>query len=143
MSADPVARSPWDRFFFEPQSTAPMALVRIGWGALMALWALVLTANLLLAPVFERLDFEALLQRIHPAVKRINLLAGQTPDVGKILGWEYRGYNHPKSGVNIYKVVIGERSIVYATDTEGYVGADRRLLMFARGADVPDLAASR
>lgn len=47
-----------------------------------------------------------------------------------------RGYNHPKSGVNIYKVVAGERSIVYATDTEGYVGADRRLLMFARGADV-------
>ncbi len=47
-----------------------------------------------------------------------------------------RGYNHPKSGVNIYKVNVGERSIVYATDTEGYVGADRRLLMFARGADV-------
>ena len=47
-----------------------------------------------------------------------------------------RGYNHPKSGVNIYKIVIGDRSIVYATDTEGYVGADRRLLMFARGADV-------
>jgi len=47
-----------------------------------------------------------------------------------------RGYNHPKSGVNIYKVVVGDRSIVYATDTEGYVGADRRLLMFARGADV-------
>lgn len=47
-----------------------------------------------------------------------------------------RGYNHPKSGVNIYKVVAGDRSIVYATDTEGYVGADRRLLMFARGADV-------
>jgi ribonuclease BN (tRNA processing enzyme) len=47
-----------------------------------------------------------------------------------------RGYNHPKSGVNIYKVVAGDRSIVYATDTEGYVGADRRLLMFARGADI-------
>lgn len=47
-----------------------------------------------------------------------------------------RGYNHPKSGVNIYKVVAGDRSVVYATDTEGYVGADRRLLMFARGADV-------
>lgn len=47
-----------------------------------------------------------------------------------------RGYNHPKSGVNIYKLVAGDRSIVYATDTEGYVGADRRLLMFAKGADV-------
>ncbi len=47
-----------------------------------------------------------------------------------------RGYNHPKSGVSIYKVVAGDKSIVYATDTEGYVGADRRLLMFARGADL-------
>lgn len=47
-----------------------------------------------------------------------------------------RGYNHPKSGVNIYKVTAGDRTVVYATDTEGYVGADRRLLMFARGADV-------
>ena len=28
--------SPWDRFFFEPQSTAPMTLVRVGWGAATA-----------------------------------------------------------------------------------------------------------
>ncbi len=34
------ARSLWDRFFFEPQSTSPMTLVRIGWGALTALWAI-------------------------------------------------------------------------------------------------------
>lgn len=31
---------PWDRFFFEPRTTAPMTLVRIGWGALMTLWSL-------------------------------------------------------------------------------------------------------
>ncbi len=36
----PVPRSRWDAFFFAPQSTAPMALVRIGWGALAALWGL-------------------------------------------------------------------------------------------------------
>lgn len=30
----------WDQFFFEPQSTAPMTLVRIGWGAVMVLWSL-------------------------------------------------------------------------------------------------------
>ena len=28
--------SPWDRFFFEPQSTAPMTLVRVAWGAVTA-----------------------------------------------------------------------------------------------------------
>jgi hypothetical protein len=32
--------SPWDRFFFEPQSTAPMTLVRVAWGAVTAVWAL-------------------------------------------------------------------------------------------------------
>lgn len=35
-----IVRSPWDRFFFEPQSTAPMTLVRVGWGAVMVLWSL-------------------------------------------------------------------------------------------------------
>jgi hypothetical protein len=34
--------APWDRFFFEPQSTAPMTLVRVGWGAVTAVWALTL-----------------------------------------------------------------------------------------------------
>lgn len=41
-TASPAARSTslWDRFFFEPQSTAPMTLVRIAWGAVMVLWSL-------------------------------------------------------------------------------------------------------
>lgn len=39
-AARPASASGWDQFFFEPQSTAPMTLVRIGWGALMTLWAL-------------------------------------------------------------------------------------------------------
>lgn len=47
-----------------------------------------------------------------------------------------RGYNHPKSGVNLYKIVAGDKSVVYATDTEGYVHGDRRLVMFAQDADV-------
>ncbi len=47
-----------------------------------------------------------------------------------------RGYNHPKSGVLLYKVVYQGHSIVYATDTEGYVHGDQRLTKFAQGADV-------
>ncbi len=46
-----------------------------------------------------------------------------------------RGYNHPKSGVNIYKISAGGKTLVYATDTEGFVKGDRRLIEFARGAD--------
>jgi phosphoribosyl 1,2-cyclic phosphodiesterase len=47
-----------------------------------------------------------------------------------------RGYSHPKSGVNIYKVQSNGKTLVYATDTEGFVNGDRRLIEFARGADL-------
>lgn len=42
---------------------------------------------------------------------------------------------HPQ-GVFIYRIEYGGKAIVYATDTEGYVGGDQRLIQFARGADL-------
>ncbi len=47
-----------------------------------------------------------------------------------------RGYNHPKSGVMMYRIEHAGRAVVIATDTEGYVFGDRRLIQFSRGADV-------
>ncbi|MFU8804625.1 MAG: MBL fold metallo-hydrolase [Bradymonadaceae bacterium] len=47
-----------------------------------------------------------------------------------------RGYNHPKSGVNLYKVICDGRSFVYATDTEGFVHGDRRLIRFAENTEL-------
>ena len=47
-----------------------------------------------------------------------------------------RGYGHPKSGVNIYRVDCGDKSVVYATDTEGYVQGDRRLIDFSQDANL-------
>ncbi|MEO1271729.1 MAG: MBL fold metallo-hydrolase [Myxococcota bacterium] len=47
-----------------------------------------------------------------------------------------RGYNHPKNGVTIYRVECGGRSVVFATDVEGYVHGDQRLIQFAKDADV-------
>lgn len=47
-----------------------------------------------------------------------------------------KSYGHPQEGVYIYKVSYRGHSIVYATDTEGYIGGDRRLIQFSRGADV-------
>lgn len=41
-ATDTSPRTAWDRFFFAPQTTAAMTLVRVGWGALAALWALTL-----------------------------------------------------------------------------------------------------
>lgn len=46
-----------------------------------------------------------------------------------------RSYAHP-GGVMIYRIEWQDRSVVYATDTEGYANTDRRLVEFARGADL-------
>lgn len=40
------SRSKWDTFLFEPESPSPMALLRIGWGALVALWAITLIPDI-------------------------------------------------------------------------------------------------
>jgi phosphoribosyl 1,2-cyclic phosphodiesterase len=47
----------------------------------------------------------------------------------------YSSHAHP-GGVYIYRITWRGKSVVYATDTEGYVGMDRRLVAFARDADV-------
>lgn len=47
----------------------------------------------------------------------------------------HKSYAHP-GGVFVYRVSWRGKSVVYATDIEGYVGTDRRLVAFARDADV-------
>ena len=46
-----------------------------------------------------------------------------------------KSYAHP-GGVYIYRIEWRGQSVVYASDIEGYVGGDRRLMAFARGADL-------
>lgn len=47
----------------------------------------------------------------------------------------HKSYAHP-GGVYVYRINWRGKSIVYATDTEGYVGTDRRLVQFANAADL-------
>jgi phosphoribosyl 1,2-cyclic phosphodiesterase len=47
----------------------------------------------------------------------------------------HKSYAHP-GGVYVYRITWHGKSIVYATDTEGYVGTDRKLAQFAKDADV-------
>jgi len=54
----------------------------------------------------------------------------------KVIVSQYRAYNHPKNGTLVYKLQYAGKSIVYATDIEGYVDGDRRLIQFAKGADL-------
>jgi phosphoribosyl 1,2-cyclic phosphodiesterase len=43
---------------------------------------------------------------------------------------------HPRHGVYIYRIEWRGRSVVFATDTEGYVGIDQHLVAFARDTDL-------
>ena len=47
----------------------------------------------------------------------------------------HKSYAHP-GGVFAYRITWRGRSVAYATDTEGYVGTDKRLVKFAKDADV-------
>jgi phosphoribosyl 1,2-cyclic phosphodiesterase len=47
----------------------------------------------------------------------------------------HKSYAHP-GGVYVYRITWHGKSVVYATDTEGYIGTDRKLVQFARDADV-------
>jgi ribonuclease BN (tRNA processing enzyme) len=47
----------------------------------------------------------------------------------------HKSYAHP-GGVYIYRITWRDKSIVYATDTEGYIGTDRKLVHFAKDADL-------
>jgi phosphoribosyl 1,2-cyclic phosphodiesterase len=47
----------------------------------------------------------------------------------------HKSYAHP-GNVFVYRITWRGKSIVYATDTEGYVGTDKRLVKFAKDADV-------
>jgi phosphoribosyl 1,2-cyclic phosphodiesterase len=48
----------------------------------------------------------------------------------------HRGYHHPRNGILIFRINYHGKSLVFATDTEGYTGGDRKLINFARGADL-------
>ncbi|HSQ39474.1 MAG TPA: MBL fold metallo-hydrolase [Anaerolineales bacterium] len=65
---------------------------------------------------------------------RVNA-AGQSVGSEAVRVRVHRSYAHP-GGVYVYRIEWRGRSLVYATDTEGYVGGDRRLAAFARNADL-------
>jgi len=65
-----------------------------------------------------------------PALSRVEGLSSEA-----ILICIHKSYAHP-GGVYIYRITWRGTSIVYATDTEGYVGTDRKLVQFAKDADM-------
>lgn len=48
----------------------------------------------------------------------------------------YKSYAHPQDGVMIYKIAYKDKSMVYASDKESYIGGDKKLSIFARNCDL-------
>ena len=64
--------------------------------------------------------------------KRITFDAAAHQD--QVLLYPQKNTAHPKGGTLFFRVEYLGRSLVFATDTEGYVGGDTRLINFARDA---------
>jgi phosphoribosyl 1,2-cyclic phosphodiesterase len=58
-----------------------------------------------------------------------------TGDENAVIIRIHKSHAHP-GHTYVYRITYHGKSIVYATDTEGYAGTDRNLVNFARGADV-------
>ena len=48
----------------------------------------------------------------------------------------YKSYVHPQDGVMIYKISYKNKSLVYATDKECYMGGDKTFVKFAKNCDL-------
>jgi ribonuclease BN (tRNA processing enzyme) len=77
--------------------------------------------------------WESAPQGYEESVRVVDSSSGLSPEAVVIR--IHKSYAHP-GGVYVYRITWCGKSVVYATDTEGYVGMDRKLVAFARDADV-------
>jgi len=73
--------------------------------------------------------------RVAESATRLALSRAEGASPNAVVIRIYKSHAHP-GGVYIYRITWRGKSVVYATDTEGYVGMDRKLAAFARDADV-------
>lgn len=69
-------------------------------------------------------------------VKRIEQGAELQPKNEEVVISCYKSYAHPQDGVMVYKIAYKDKSMVYATDKESYIGGDKKLSVFARNCDL-------
>lgn len=69
-------------------------------------------------------------------VKRLKRGEDLLPKDNDVIITCYKSYAHPQDGVMIYKIAYKDKSMVYATDKESYLGGDKKLSIFARNCDL-------
>jgi len=88
--------------------------------------------NLMSLPVFS--PFNIIEKGINLSFNAIK--DGDTIGAGSLKITAIHSPAHPRGGVLIYKIEEREKSVVVATDTEGYVGGDKRLIDLSFKADI-------
>lgn len=69
-------------------------------------------------------------------VKRIETDEDLVPKKEQVVISCYKSYAHPQNGVMVYKISYKNKSLVYATDKESYIGGDKKLAKFARDCNL-------
>lgn len=69
-------------------------------------------------------------------VKRIEGGNDLIPKDNEVIISCYKSYAHPQDGVIVYKIAYKDKSMVYASDKESYLGGDKKLSIFARDCDL-------
>ena len=71
-----------------------------------------------------------------PIIKRVSSYDDLVPKGDEVIISCLKSNSHPQNGVMLYKIAYKDKSMVYATDKECFVGADKRLGLFARNTDL-------
>ncbi len=79
-------------------------------------------------------DAIILRQGCEPFIEKVS--QNSVPQNDDVIITCYKSYAHPQEGVMVYKISYKDKSIVYATDKESYLGGDRKLIDFARNCSV-------
>ena len=71
-----------------------------------------------------------------PVIKRLEDDEVIKPKGEEVVITCFKSHAHPQNGVIIYKIAYKNKSIVYASDKESYVGGDKKLAKFARNCNL-------
>lgn len=71
-----------------------------------------------------------------PLRKRVISADDITPIGEEVIVTCMKSYAHGTEGVMVYKIAYHDKTLVYATDKESYIGGDKRLAFFARNANL-------
>lgn len=71
-----------------------------------------------------------------PVIKQKTSAQDLVPQEEDIVISLLKSYAHPQNGVLSYKISYKDKSVVYATDREGYITGDKKLALFARDCDL-------